>query len=68
MERGENGYQKTTSETKFDQYFMYGIDVMNDDGSHGGASCGPNTGRVMCKEMANSQDTCCTHVVMQEDG
>lgn len=53
------------TEMKFDEYFMYGIDHMGEEGAT--PPCGPDAEYDMCKEKVFSQDTCCSHVVMMDD-
>lgn len=53
------------TEAKFDNYFLYSIDTMGEDG-FGTPPCGPAAKYDMCKEKVYSQETCCTHVVMMD--
>jgi len=57
-----------SSEMKFDKFFLYGMD--NIDGKGNSApGCGPsNGGKDACKEITGSENTCCTHVVMTDQG
>lgn len=59
-----NGWKQSYS-VKFDKYFMYGIDYMGEDG-YGMPPCGPDAKYDMCKEKVYSQETCCTHITMQD--
>ena len=54
--------------TKFDNYFMYGIDQMGGDASSM-PHCGPATSgqKDTCREMYG-EDSCCTRVVMTDQG
>ena len=68
MSMGEDGAQKTVTETKFDNYFMYAIDQSGpmDGRGYNTPQCGPEAERDMCKEKVFSQDTCCANVVMND--
>lgn len=64
----QDGAQQTTSVTKFDDYFMYGIDQMGGDASSM-PQCGPSTTGEddMCRTMYG-EESCCTRVVMTDQG
>lgn len=59
--------QSVTTEMKFDQYFMYTIDTMGEDGYDTTPPCGPDAKHDSCKDKVYSQNTCCSHVVMMDD-
>lgn len=63
-----DGMQVST-EMKFDQYFMYSMDNLDAQGNSA-PPCGPSLqgGKDPCKEITGSENTCCTHVVMTDQG
>jgi hypothetical protein len=65
----EHDGMMVSTEMKFDQYFMYSMDNIDAKGNSAPA-CGPSTqgGRDPCKEITGSENTCCTHVVMTDQG
>ena len=57
-----------STETKFDDYYMYSMDQMGSQGNSA-PSCGPSAdGTDECKARAGGGDSCCTHVVMTDRG
>lgn len=68
VQQGKDKYgnDQITSETKFDQYFMYSIDNMGGN-SDEMPPCGPQADYDKCKDLAGSENTCCTQVVMRDE-
>jgi len=57
-----------SSEMKFDKFFLYGMDNI-DAKDNSAPGCGPsNGGKDPCKDITGSENTCCTHVVMTDQG
>ena len=62
MEQSEAyGGDQLTTEMKFDQYFMNGLDNLNAKGNNA-PPCGP--GETACSDMF--EQSCCTHVIMTD--
>ena len=67
LEDQHDGMQ-ISSEMKFDKFFLYGMDNI-DAKNNSAPGCGPsNGGRDPCKDITGSENTCCTHVVMTDQG